>query len=257
MALISEGIDRMRVFALPAGIGTEGAAVHEPMHALVAWRSTHHGKLHQVYVNGRLAGVTHDCAQRRLVIPLPSSWTAPLRIEVFAVSPAESYIDLCGTLHAYPLQGRVQIGWLRRMGLPTGGVVHIYSNRGNGPVDYTSPVAGPIPIWPALHDKCGFGMSRFGLSDFGFDASAAAGFGLGLFGAGEFGFDADAMYWTSEELADGVYRFGAKITDAFGNESAPVETGEIVIVRAARPAGAIKAASFDKTKDQLQIQLAR
>ena len=253
MGAISDGIDRVRVFALAAGVAVDGSAVHEPMHAMVVWRSSHADKLHQVYVNGRLAGVTHDCGERRLVIGLLSSWTAGLRVEVFAVPPGEAHADLGGSLESQQSQGRVEVGWLRRTGLPFGGAVRVYSNGGDGEIDYGPAASEAIEVWPVWQDQGGFGMSRFGSSDFGYDGSAAVGFGCGLFGEGEFGFDADAMRWVSGELEDGVYRFGVKVADAFGNESGGLESGEVVVVRKAGGVGEIVIESYDKGSGELVI----
>ena len=52
MGLISSSIDRVRAFALAAGIAADGISVNEPLSVLVKWRSQHGDKLHQVYVNG-------------------------------------------------------------------------------------------------------------------------------------------------------------------------------------------------------------
>ncbi len=46
MTLVSSGIDKVRAFALAAGIGADGAAVNEPVNILVKWRSGHEDKLH-------------------------------------------------------------------------------------------------------------------------------------------------------------------------------------------------------------------
>jgi len=249
MGLTGEGIDRVRVLALAAGAGSTGGVVHEPLFAMVEWRSGHGGKLHQVYVNGRLAGVTRGFGQRRMVVSI-SAWRASaVRVEVFAVAAGEAHVDF-GTLEAVRPRGRVEIGWLRRMGLPEGGSVRVYSNGGAGEVDYATTADG-AEVWPVWQEKCGFGMGRFAESDFGYDGSAAVGFGCGLFGEGEFGFDADAMRWVSGELAEGLWRFGVKIADAAGNEGEAIETGEIWVVKKARGVGAIAVEGFDKDSGEL------
>ncbi len=255
MGLVGTGVDRVRAFGLAAGVADDGATLGEPLSVLVAWRSEHEDKLHQVYVNGELAGVTCEFAQRMLVIALLSSWSSALRIEVYAVDPCEAHIDFGGEVDGGGQKGRVEIGWLRRMELPTDGVGRVYSNNGAGAVDYDAAASGEIENWRAWQDKGGWGLSRFGLSDFGFDGSAAVGFGLGVFGRGEFGFDADWIQWVSGELANGLYKLGVKVADAFGNESGGVESDEVAIVRAAGGVDEIAVESYDENTDELVIDL--
>ena len=105
MSLVSSGIDRVRAFALAAGVRAEGDAVDEPLSVLVTWRSEHEDKLHQVYVNGELAGVTTDLEQRSMVVPVRSCWSSAVRIEVFAVKASEAYVDFGGELQSWPQEG--------------------------------------------------------------------------------------------------------------------------------------------------------
>jgi len=140
--------------------------------------------------------------------------------------------------------------------LPNDGIGRIYSNDGSGEIDYDGEASGEVAIWPAWQDKGGWGLSRFGMSDMGFDGSAAVGFGRGVFGEGEFGFDADRTRWLSGELADGLYRFGVKVVDASGNESGAVESGEIALVRKAGNAEEITVASWEEGAGELAIDVA-
>ena len=119
MGLISSGIESVRVFGLSSGVGSEGASVKAPSSLLVKWRSGHVDKLHQVYVNGELAGVALDFVQRMLVVGVPCSFSSCLRVEVFAVLAGEGYVDFSEELEADEGGGRVEIGWLRKMGLPS------------------------------------------------------------------------------------------------------------------------------------------
>ncbi len=141
------------------------------------------------------------------------------------------------------------------MRLPTDGFGRVYSNDGVGEIDYSGAASGEVENWRAWQDKGGWGLSRFGVSDFGFDGSAAVGFGRGVFGRGEFGFDADWIQWVSGELANGLYRFGVKVADAFGNESGGVESDEVAIVRAAGSVDEIAVESYDENTGELIIDL--
>ncbi len=182
MGLISEGIDRVMVLELPAGIGADGDIFASPKSGLVKWHSSWSDKLHQVYVNGRSGGATVDVEQRELVVQAPSSFETAVRIEVFAVEPSEADVDFSSELDGpFGESGRVKISLLRSQGLPADGRFEVYCDNGTGQVDYGQPIGG-MRIWPCQQDKAGWGLSRFGESDFGYDWSAGTGFGRGSFG---------------------------------------------------------------------------
>jgi len=150
----------------------------------------------------------------------------------------------------------VKISCLRGQELPIDSAVQIYFDNGTGQIDYDSQLnEQPIRVWPNWQDKAGFGMSRFGVSDFGYDSSAAVGFGKGTFGRGQFGMDADVFEWVSELLEIGVYKFAVKVTDGKGNEGISSETGEVVVIPAARPAEQVSVYSFDKDTNQLVLSV--
>jgi len=256
MSLVSSGIDRVRAFALAAGVRAEGDAVDEPLSVLVTWRSGHEDKLHQVYVNGELSGVTTDLEQRSMVVPVRSCWSSAVRIEVFAVKASEAYVDFGGELQSWPQEGRVKLSWLRGMSLPFEGTAQVYSDGGSGQIDYDNPVAKEdIQLWPAWQEKCGFGLSQFGRSDFGFDGSAAVGFGRGFFGEGEFGFDADRICWESGELETGQHKFAVRVTDRFElvSDGEQSETGQVAVIRTAQPAENLEAVSYNKEQNKLVL----
>jgi hypothetical protein len=98
-------------------------------------------------------------------------------------------------------------------------------------------------------------MSKFGVSDFGYDSAAAAGFGKGSFGNGQFGLDADTIEWVSPVLAAGEYRFAVRVIDDRGNASSGSETEPITVTPAARPAEKLSISSFDKQTNQLVLQI--
>lgn len=257
MALITNGIDKVRAFELPAGIWADGVSFAGPRVALVTWRSSWADKFYQVYVNSRYAGVTVDTEQRQMVVQLPRSSSTGVRIEVFAVEAEDASSDFSGELNETDAaSGRVQISMLREQSLPAGSTLQIYFDNGTGTIDYDNPLNdSPISVWPVWQDKTGFGMSRFGFSDFGFDASAAIGFGKGNFGYGEFGLDADTIEWVSEQLLAGVYKFAVKVIDEVGNESSASETGEITVIPAATPADQLAVSSFNKVTNQLVLSI--
>src|SRR4030042_46942 len=93
MSFVRDGIENVRVFVLPDGVMADGRVAAVSRCALVAWRSSCTERLHQVYVNGRFAGVTLDSDQRQLVIHAPSSFQSAVRVEVVAVEPEDAHMD--------------------------------------------------------------------------------------------------------------------------------------------------------------------
>jgi len=256
MALISNGIDKVRAFELPSGIWADGRSVGAPRIALVRWNSYWSDKFHQVYVNGRYAGVTIDSQQRQMIVPMPTSLETAVRIEVFAVEADQAITDFSSEIDLSPCQtGRVRITLLRGQNLPIDSIAQIYFDNGTGEIDYDNPLSDlPMRIWPAWQDKTGFGMSRFGATDFGYDSAAAIGFGKGSFGRGQFGLDADTFEWVSRPLRAGVYEFAIKIANKAGNEESS-DTGQVTVMPAARPAEEVSIFSFDKQTNQLVLSV--
>lgn len=257
MALISSGIERVRAFELPGGIWADGRGAAAPRIAFVKWRSGWSDKFYQIYVNGRYAGTTLEASQRQMIVQLPTSFGTPVRIEVFAVAANEADIDFSGELDSSTgHSGRVRISLLRSQSLPIGSTFQVYFDNGTGEIDYDRPLNDlPIRVWPAWQDKAGFGMSRFGFGDFGFDSAAAVGFGKGSFGRGQFGLDADTVEWVSRPMQAGVYKFAVKVIDETGNESGGSETGQVTVIPAARPAEQVSVSSFDKQTNQLVLSV--
>jgi len=255
MSFLRDGIENVRVFALPDGVRADGQSVAVFGAALVTWHSPHAGMLHQVYLNGRFAGATVDAQQRRLVVQAPCSFQSAARVTVIAVAPADAHVDSASELEqAAVCSGRIRLTLLRSQTLPLGATANIYHDSGTGQVDYTEPVnPAPIPIWPCMQDKAGFGMTQFATGDFGYDSAASVGFGKGALGHGQFGLDADLLGWVGRALPLGKYRFGVKITDAIGNVGLASETAQIVLTPAARPAVDLDVATFNQQTNELTL----
>ena len=211
---------------------------------------------YQVYVNGKYAGTSRDTQQRRMVVPLPICMDYPVRIEVFAVEAQDADVDFSDELVAPADSGRVRISMLRSQELPPGATAQIYFDNGTGQIDYENPLTdSPFELWSAWQDKAGFAMTRFGLSDFGYDSAAAIGFGRGSFGGDMFGLDADTIEWISPPLQAGIHKFAVVVTDAKGNQSSVSETEPITVTPAAEPAGRLEVYSFDKQTNELVLKI--
>ena len=253
MDFIRNGIDAVRVFELPIGVRADGSVVVGPRICLVKWHSAWIDKVYQVYVNGEYAGTTVDGEQRQMVVATPNCDERAVRVEVFAVEPGVADIDFSDELASDSgNSGRVRLSLLRSQRLADGARFKIYYNGGTGEIDYEQ-VIGEGLVWECRQDKAGFGLSRFGEGDFGYEWAGGVGFGKGGFGLGEFGVDADIIEWVSPALEAGVYRFWVKVVDESGNESAASETGEVTVIPAARPAKKARMLSFDTETNELVI----
>jgi hypothetical protein len=257
MGFTSEKISCVRAMKLACGVRGDGSFEALPKTALVRWRSGWGDKLHQVYVNGSFAGETSDCEQRRMIVHLPDATGPAVRVEVFAIEQSDAGVDFSEQLNGFVADsGRVRLRILRSQHLPLGGTVEIYYDSGTGQIDYSERLnAEPILIWPSRADKAGFGMSRFGFSDFGRDWAAGACFGAGVFGQGQFGVDADVIEWVSGPLADGEYKFAVRVFDEKGNAGSGCETDSVLVIRPAMPTVGLDVASFDKETNQLVLSI--
>lgn len=259
MALISTGIEKVRAFELPCGIWGDGGGVESPRTALVKWsaKADWSDMFYQIYVNGQYAGVTADSQQRQMIIQIPTSLESPVRIEVFAVEAEHADTDCSGEIDT-PIgqSGRVEISMLRDQNLPVGANAQIYFDNGTGEIDYDKALNdSPIRVWGAWQDKAGFGMSKFGVNDFGYDSTAAVGFGKGSFGHAQFGLDADKLEWTSAPMRSGVYKFAVKVIDDAGNESSCSESTPVTVAPLPKPAEQVSVSSFDKQMNQLILSI--
>jgi hypothetical protein len=257
MSFARDGIENVRVMALPDGVAADGRCAALSRTALVTWHSSLEGMRHQVYLNRHFAGATLDAEQRRLVVHSPSSFQSAVRVEVIAVEPKDAHVDFSRELDRPAAgSGRVRLTILRSQTLPMEATANIYFDNGTGQIGYTEPLNPvPIPIWPCRQDKAGFGTTQFGAGDFGYDSAAAVGFGKGSFGHGQFGLDADAIEWTGPPLPLGRYRFGITMADVWGNESPASETEAITVVPAARPAAGLEIVTFNEQTHQLTLRI--
>lgn len=253
MTITSDKIENVRAFEVPNGVFGDGQIAAAPKIAFVKWQSGWSDKFYQVYVNGKYAGATSDSEQRHMLVQVPDSPQTAVKIEVFAVEAQKANIDFGDEVGLdEPDKSRVCIQLLRSQNLPSDSFAEIYSDNGSGQINYENPINNtPIKIWPSWQSKAGFAMSKFGLADFGYDWAAAVGFGKGCFGYGQFGIDTDCIVWLSEQLPAGTYKFGVKIVSKNGNKSSSIETEQITVIPAAKPAEHLAVASFNKQNNKL------
>ncbi|KPK76405.1 MAG: hypothetical protein AMJ79_06715 [Phycisphaerae bacterium SM23_30] len=216
-------INKVRATVFPAGQLRDGTAVVLPGLILLSWQSKLTDKLFQVYVNGKLAGLSSHPKQRELVVQYDH--THPTGIEVIWVEAEDRYVDY----------SRQSTGWRetdgshavlcfhRRGSIPLGSEAQLYWNAGQGDIDYSEPISRQS-VWADAADKWGWGLDSFGVGDFGNSGTGAIGWGRGDFGEGEFGFDADIITFESEPLTGGTYKFAIRLSDAWGS----LDQGEII-----------------------------
>jgi hypothetical protein len=177
-AFTTDGIDALRAAPREPGPGRT-----------VTFRSTNAGKVHQLYVNGRLADWTDTTGERSF----PLDADGPCELIVAAVGPPSRATDFS---HLLPADAR-RPGWVfeatvpRRCELGRSDRLEVLGDRATGELD-AAPLAS-VEAWPEHVPRWAWGEDRFGCGGFGYDGARAPGAGLGAFGAGPFGLDAGAV----------------------------------------------------------------
>lgn len=215
MTLAIDNIESVKATPFPAGRLRDGGIVSVPGLIMVQWRSSEAGKLFQVYVNGRLAGVTADVEQRVLLVQCDHSH--PAAIEIVAVEGADKDVDHAGELVGFSRDdgSHVALSWPRLGTLALGSEARVCWNGGAGGIDYDNPIATQT-VWADPTEKWGWGLDGFGEVGFGYNGGAV-GLGRGAFGLGEFGFDAEMMVFESAALGIGTYLLAVRLADQRGN----------------------------------------
>ncbi len=249
MKLYREGISNVRVFMPSCGAGFDRGGNKDGSSLVVRWESVHDDKGHVIFVNGKTSAVILDGEQRQAVIGVGFGVDEPVRVSVWAVETDELNInDIDGDDIG---SGRVRLLWAKVMGLGIDSEVEVFSDEGGGEVDYGSRVNyRDIYGFDSWQDKCGFGMSMFGMGDFGYDSQACAGFGAGVFGLGDFGFGSYAGRWESEPLSDADYVFGLRTVDGAGLIAAAGVNDSVRIIGRKYNKGELRLSGFDEA-DQL------
>jgi len=214
-----DGIARVWASPFPAGLLQDGTVEPLPGLVLVGWESAKTGVLFQVYVNGRLAGVTGHLKQRLMLAAGEEARVSA--IEVVWTEEAESWVDHGGELRGFlGADGdRAVILFARRAAWPLGTAARLYGNEGAGAIDFDRSLA-EARVWSGAEEKWGWGCDAFGRGDFGYSGTGAVGWGQGGFGLGEFGFDEEMVALVSNGLAAGRYEFSVRVADERGHEDA-------------------------------------
>jgi len=226
----TDQITHVRV-AAAALAACEGIPSAPPGTLEVTWHSGHADRWHQVYVNGRLGGVTAEAADRRLVVgaPVGRAGSAGLAlVEVVAVDAADRWTDFAEELDAFAGAGaRARLTWQAGPHLdPDLEAFDVFADGASGTIDYTTPLnESPIPARPG--------------------GEAPWGYGTGGFGSGGYGDGSAAYEWTTDPLGPGTWRFVVLASDAAGNRLAEASTIACDVLPLPRPPTNFGVASYD------------
>jgi hypothetical protein len=227
----TDGITHTRVRPLALDLAPDGT-VAGPGAIEVTWHSTHADRWHQVYVDGRLAGVTARPADRRLVVTVPTGRSgrhAMLRVEVVAVDAADRWTDFSAALAGFgPDAGaEVRLAWQAGLYLdPNLAAFDVFGDGATGTVNYAAPLnESPIPARP--------------------DGRTPWGFGTGGYGVGAFGQAAAAYTWTADPVVPGTHRFAVVAVDAAGNRPATAAEVEVAVAPLPRPPEDFRVSVYD------------
>ena len=231
MSHTTAGITHVRVRPLALDLAPDGTEAG-PGTIEVTWHSTHEDRWHQVYVGGRLAGVTTLPADRRLAVTVPAGRSGRcemLLVEVAAVEAADRWTDVADALTGFgPGAGaRVRLAWQAGLYLdPNLEALDVFGDGATGTVDYEAPLnESPIPARPGGRTPWGYGTG---------------GFGIGAWG------QAAAEYvWTADPAVPGTHQFAVVASDAAGNRLVTAAEVEIEVAPLPRPAEDFRAAAYD------------
>ena len=231
MGFTTESIARVRIRPLAIGLA-RGRPAAIPGAFEVTWESMQTFLWHQVYVNGRLAGVTSHLGDRRLTVSCPlSAGGAPAMalVEVVAVGAVDRWTDFASQLSGFdPARGaRVRLTWQAGLYLdPNLESFNVFADGRTGEVNYTSPINKvAIPAQPGGGAPWGYGCGGYGLGGYGQCAALYA--------------------WTTEPLEPGVWRLAVMAMDAAGNRLATASEVEIDVAPPARPPENFRVTSYD------------
>ena len=231
MSYRTDGITRVRIRPLAVAVAAGGGAAVSVGAVEAAWESTQADGWHQVYVNGRLAGVTGKSEDRQLVVSAPVGRRGPatmLLVEVVAVDAVDRWTDFGVSLSGFAGVGAaVRLTWQAGEYLdPNLDSFDVFADGRTGTVDYETPLNdSPIAARPG-------GQSPWG-------------YGCGGYGVGGYGQSAAQYEWTTDSLEPGAWRLAVVAVDTAGNRLATAADVAVVVSPLPRPAGGFRLSHYD------------
>ncbi len=235
MTATTDNIDRL--VALPSD---------DPPGWTVRFRSTHAGRVHQLYANGRLVDWTDAPSERELFLP-PDD--APREVVVAAVDPAERGVDYAGELD-------LACSWAFEASIVRD-VAHAVGSRLEVLTDAASGALLPEPsavldLWPDAVRPWAWGQDAFARGAFGWDGVLALGLD-GAFGAGAFGTGAELIALSVPLTGPGEHRVVLRTVSPDG-VSAEVEHAFTPAAPPPPPAR-VRATAYDDQARLLTLQI--
>ena len=231
MTCATDGITDVRVRPLALDLAPDGT-VAGPGAIEVTWQSTHGDRWHQVYVGGRLAGVTALPADRRLAVTVPAGRSGRcemLLVEVAAVEAADRWTDFADALPGFdPGAGaEVRLRWQAGLYLDANlEAFDVFGDGATGTIDYDSPLnESPVAARPGGRTPWGYGTGGYGIGAWGQAAAEYA--------------------WTTDPVLPGTHRFAVVGIDAAGNRLATAAEVEIAVSPLPRPPEDFRLAAYD------------
>jgi hypothetical protein len=226
MGFSTAEVSAVRALPVVVGVDEAGRWQIDPGFVEVVFQSSASGKYHQVYLDGRLAGVTQAEDERTVTVAACES--AASVIEVVAVDSEDRLQDFSASLTGFSdLQGaRVNLSWFG--GRYLGDTLDHFDVYGGpaGAVDDSRPLnAEPITAFP--------------------DGVNLGGFGSGGCGRGGWGRSAMAYSFLTPKFVSGQYTFEVLAVDSSGNSSGgPAARIEVEVRSLPRPPGGLHVAAY-------------
>ncbi|MCY2930404.1 MAG: hypothetical protein NTV86_13070 [Planctomycetota bacterium] len=105
-------------------------------------------------------------------------------------------------------------------------------------------------MFPNGRGAAGWGLGGFGRGGYGYDGANCPGFGWGY--GHQYGLGCEFIEAATESLPPGRYVVRAIVTDAVGNESAPVEQA-VTLSTYPRPAGELRIERYESNTDTIGL----
>lgn len=236
MGFSTAEISAVRALPVVLAVDEAGCWQSEPGFAEIVFQSSASGKHHQVYVDGRLAGVTGSTSERSLIVPMAEH--AAGAVEVIAVDADDRLTDFAASLTGYADQfgARVMLTWFGGRYLDDH-LDHFDVYGGpKGEIDTDHPLNAE-PIAPTV------GGQNLG------------GFGCGGFGRGGWGRSAMCFTFVTAKFFPGDWAFEVVAVDAAGNATGGLPAlVEVTLPGLARPPSDLAVADYAAATQTAQLQ---
>jgi len=236
----TDQIDRLQLYPLRRPLGWR-----------LTFRSQNPGRVHQLYVNGRLADCTDMLDDRQFEV---SADAAPQEFAIVAVVGEDRAVDF-----ASELPSEISCPpWVYRPAVVRD-VQHLPGDRLMVFHDGAGGEMGESPaltreLWPPAEAHWGWGRGALGRGGFGVGGDLAPGFGGGAFGLGPLGLGAKSLRDDLSLSHEGTHQIKLRVSAPQGQTSSAEETTFDAAPPPA-PASALTATNYDPNQKTLTLQI--